>query len=247
MTRRERLKKLSSPVMAGSAAAAVCLSGGGVAHGVTGPMTVSNGTSSFTGKGYIYAFVTQARWYKSGPTLFRSGTKSTAVSAVGFFGAAYFRSAGFTVGTARDPFMQAAVTISGPIGPVDRYIAVRFNPGSGNRYGWLHVVSRPGTNTSLQIDTWGYNTTGGSIKTLSDSVSTKTLTLSDSRAQLHWTNKNEDGVSRYVVQARTGEDEWTEVDSDTPGTGHYEVNAEGQGAYRLVVEKIDGTTEEVTF
>ncbi len=44
------------------------------------------------------------------------------------------------------------------------YIGVRFNPGAGNLYGWIHVSSIAADYSSYQIDGWAYDDSGASIK-----------------------------------------------------------------------------------
>ena len=68
-----------------------------------------------------------------------------------------------------------------------------------------------------------------------------------STAKLHWTNDNEDGVARYEVQAKDGAGEWAAVDSDVPGEGSYAAKVSADAVCRLVVENIDGSTDEIDF
>lgn len=143
--------------------------------------------------------------------------------------------------------MRSAVNVNAT-GYADKFFAIRFrDAGAGNaiRYGWLHIVSHFAPQ-QIQIDTWGYNQTGGNIRTLSDTVTAKKLALSDGRLKLNWTSKNEQGVARYEVQARDAAGQWASLDSDAPGAGRYSTTV-APGVYRLVVEKVDGTVEVMAF
>ena len=129
-----------------------------------------------------------------------------------------------------------------------KYFMVRFttNGGANWNYGWWRM--RFYSIANVLVKDWGFeNNVDTTLLTLSDTLVTRKLSLVDGKAKLHWTNKNEDGVSRYEVQKRDAAGEWREVDSDTPGDGRYTAKVAGEGEYRLVVEKVDGTTAAVDF
>ena len=242
-------RKCSAALVAGAAGAAVCLSGGNVGHAAftSGTIFVSNGNNSTFGIGSILlAGNGSIAWFIT------SSIGHAAFSALGV-ASGFFNYAG--------PYLQmhpAGVTVSAGLPPgfnnmcwmppnvVDGYMALVFQA-PGPRYGWLHVVASDPTGTIMQIDTWGYENAGLPCKTLADSVTTRRLDLADGRVKLHWTNDNEDGVARYEVQTKDGSGAWQAVDSDTPGACRYTATISGDADCRLVVEKVDGETEEIAF
>ncbi len=130
-----------------------------------------------------------------------------------------------------------------PLG-AKKYVVYYF--GNPKKYGWMEVTASGANNIS--IGQWSFESNvGDGIKTLAGSITTHKLALSGSSTKLHWTNDNEDGVARYEVQAKDASGEWQAVDSDTPGEGHYAAKVDNDAQCRLVVEKVDGTTEEVEF
>ena len=132
----------------------------------------------------------------------------------------------------------------------DKYIACTFLDGGVTRNAWIHIISSAPGGDSVTIHEWSYNDSldgSGTIKTLSSAIVTKKLALTDGTVKLLWTNKNEDGVARYQIQAKDADGSWRAVDSDAAGDGRYSVKTAPADAYRLVVETIDGATEEVAF
>ncbi len=130
-----------------------------------------------------------------------------------------------------------------PLG-AKKYVVYYF--GNPKKYGWMEVTASGAKNIS--IGKWSFeNSVGEGIKTLAGSITARKLALSGNGAKLYWSNDNEDGVARYEVQAKDVAGEWQAVDSDTPGQGRYGATVAGEAEYRLVVERIDGTTEEATF
>lgn len=141
-----------------------------------------------------------------------------------------------------------ADSLKAPSNTVNKYFAVRFNSG-GNKYGWVHVQSPSSDGSWLKVTRWGYNDqVGGTITTLADSISARQLSLSDGRVKLYWANANEDGIARYEVQTKDAvAGAWKAVRSDAVGAGAYSATVPSNAEYRVVVEKVDGTTEEVAF
>jgi hypothetical protein len=114
-------------------------------------------------------------------------------------------------------------------------------------YGWVGVTSTSANGMSISFNKWAYDNTGAPIMTLADTVTTRKMTLSDGRVKLHWTNANEDGIARYEVQTKDASGAWKAVDSDAPGVGKYGATVAKDAQCKIVVEKVDGTTEEVAF
>ncbi len=244
-----------SAMLAAAAGAVVCLTGGGAVQAVSGSINASNGRVSFDYSSYPVFKVFGSRatfsiWTSSSMDIKPIGGNGTELlmSAMNtnvrkFAAGAPISSAigGVWGGAQTSPPHQGHGTLLPPVS--DEYFAVRFTDG-GIRYGWVHVVNA--TNMMIQLDTWGYDT-DGNITTLSDSVTTRKLPLADGKVKVHWTNANEDGVSRYEVQAKDASGEWQAIDSDTPGEGVYAAKVDNDAECRLVVEMVDGTTEEVEF
>ncbi len=244
-------RRKCSAMLAAGAGVAVCLTGGGAQGAfVTGNIKgVSNTTSVFGVGGSPKAFGGSISWHLnvvSGRIVFNTGTISMSCPLNRTGGPGKYiamHPAGVTVSNGMGTFDNVRQV---PNSVSDKYIATRFVKG-GTRYGWLHVVSSNGTGTSITIDKWGYENTGASVKTLSESVTTQKLGLSNGQVKLHWTNKNEDGVARYEVQAKDASGAWKAVDSSTPGEGHYAAMVAGGSECRLVVEKVDGATQQINF
>lgn len=134
-----------------------------------------------------------------------------------------------------------------PLSISNKYFAVSFNSG-GTHYGWLHVVSTNANGSELIVDRWGYQTTvNATCKTLTDAVSVKKLSLANGQTKLVWGNENEDGVARYEVQSQDAQGNWKTLDSRTPGDGSYSLNTPKDTTCRLVIEGVDGTTEQKNF
>jgi hypothetical protein len=150
-------------------------------------------------------------------------------------------SSGVTVSAGLGAFQSAALN---PSGVSNKYYAMSFND-SGTKYGWVHVVSSTGN--ILIMDLWSYNAAGGTIKTLSDSVTTSRLALTGGKEKLHWSNDNEDGVARYEVQSKDASGAWQAADSDVPGSSSYSAKIDSGKTCRLVVEMTDGSTKEIDF
>ncbi len=144
----------------------------------------------------------------------------------------------------------ATQTVNIPYGvPASPYLGIKFTidgVGGTYYYGWIEITNA--TASKLHVGDWGWNNSPGTnIKTLSDSLTTTKLPVASGLTRLHWTNDNEDGVARYEVQAKDASGEWQAIDSDTPGEGRYTAKVDRDAQCRLVVEMVDGTTEEAEF
>ncbi len=250
-----------SAILAAGAGAAVCLTGGtGHAAVVTDSIAGSNaGISSFSGtsvfgdngKSIIKAFDSQVSWKlrTSAPgarfSWYNNFPQINGVSAASVDGC-LLADLNADVTVSASMANQFGQNRKVPASVSDKYMAVRFRVSSLYYHGWIHIVT--GGNNNITLDTWGYQSTvEGSIKTLSDSVTTRKLALSDGQTKLHWTNENEDGVARYEVQAKDAAGQWQAVDSNTPGDGAYAAKVDSDAECRLVVERVDGDTEEIAF
>ncbi len=141
-------------------------------------------------------------------------------------------------------------TVNIPYGfPASPYLGLKFTiDGAAGTYyyGWIEIANA--TATKLHVGEWGWNNSpGANIKTLADSLTTTKLPLATGLTRLHWTNDNEDGVARYEVQSKDASGAWQAIDSDTPGEGRYTATVAKDAECRLVVEKVDGQSEEVQF
>jgi hypothetical protein len=240
MSKKQRTKnRKCSALLAAGVGAAVCMTGGSPAHAVNGLVSATNGTSVFNGVTSIYLFGFKAAALLISPTMVDVGGSLSFVEN----------------GTGKFLNRFSSVTISSGLyfgGGVaslsstsNTYIGMSFNDG-GTKYGWVRVVDY--TNPTLTISNWSYNNSvGGSIKTLSDSVTTSRLALSDGKEKLHWSNDNEDGVARYEVQSKDATGAWQAADSDVPGSGSYSAKVDSGKICRLVVEMTDGSTKEIAF
>jgi hypothetical protein len=248
-TSKKTLRKCSAFLAAGAGAgAAVCLSSGGAqAAKVTGLIAASNaGKNTFVANDLQKCFGSKASWswLAGGPHVFLShigasmnGTRTGINAYIAMHNAGVVISAGIA-----NEWDGSYL----PDNASDKYIAVKF-PFGGTRYGWIHVISTNGTGTSIAMDKWGYEDTGASIKTLGESVSAKTLGLSDGRTKLMWSNTNEEGIARYKAQTKDASGAWTTVSSDAAGAGSYSATVPAGASCRLVVEKVDGAVEEIGF
>lgn len=251
ITKTSATRKCSALLAAG-AGATVCLTGCGTAHAafLSGSISASNaGKTVFVAEDHLKAFGSQVEWRLVG-----AGTNLDFSFMVG---QPYLHGTATPASVPFEP-LNAGVTINttlgnwndhrlAPLGLSNKYAAVRFRVVPTAWFGWLHFVATDAGGASITVDKWGYESTGASCKTLSDSVATQRLGLSDGHIALHWTNANEDGVARYEVQTTNASGAWQAVDSCTPGAGHYAVNVPEDAACRLVVERVDGTSEEVAF
>jgi hypothetical protein len=227
---------------------AVCLNGG-TAHAVNGMVSASNGTSSFS----VTSFSTLSTFKLFGSKVsvqlsyagFSTAYLKSAGGTVRFnssFNNVYVHSAGFTVTGG----LSMGSSVINEIYVGDKYYAMSFQD-SGTKLGWVHVVQTNAEGTLLVIDQWSYNGSGGTIKTLSDSVTTSRLALTGGQEKLYWSNDNEDGVARYEVQSRDASGAWQAADSDVPGSGSYSAKVDSGKTCRLVVEMTDGSTKKVDF
>lgn len=254
MKHTQKSMRKSSALLAAGAGAAVCLTGGGAqAVGVTGSIVNSNGTTNFGPMDFLKACNSLANWFLQVYT----NTTSSALYDFAFscrngYGmlnqnGSYARAhnGGVVVSSSMPGGFADYMKI--PAGVSNKYFAVRYGNlgGAGVRYGWLHVKST--TANTISLDKWGYEFNGGTIKTLADSIKASSLALSDGRVQLHWTNANEEGVARYEVQAKDASGAWNAVSSEVPGAGMYSIAVPAGSTCRVVVEKVDGTTEEIGF
>ena len=227
-----------STLLAASASAAVCLTGGHAfaASGTYGGklMDKTGFHSFFSGKIHLAFSNTRLVALKSSVTQFLTvatgtirvlgsgSTCKTLTAANVWFGSGFL------------PFVE------------NKYIAIRFNDGGGFKYGWTEFTCNSAA--SCKLYSWSYNNTvGGAIKTLSESVTAKKLPLLDGRTKLVWSNTNEDGIARYEAQTKDASGVWTTVSSDAAGAGSYSATVPAGATYRIVVEKVDGATEEIGF
>ncbi len=242
-----------SAILAAGAGVAVCLTGGGAKAGfVSGSIKGTNGGQSVFAVGHnsLYACSKGAMWnlaYGSGTSNRINFSSQLGGGQLNGTAGAYAvaHNAGVAVNAAMGGFADLRRV---PDNVADKFFAVKFGSLGGElRYGWLHVVSSNAGGSSIQIDRWGYENTGATCKTLSESVTTQKLGLSDGHTKVCWTNTNEDGIARYEVQAKDASGAWKAVDSSTPGEGHYAATVAGGSQCRLVVEKVDGATQQINF
>ena len=254
MKHTQKSMRKSSALLAAGAGAAVCITGGGAqAAFVMGSISVSNGgTTSFAIDDFLHAQSGNWSWHLvdwGGPIGFSTGNFARINGTNTFSAYAVQHSAGVTVNSAMPFGFEDRMKVAGNIS--DKYFAVRsgdFMMGGPYYYGWLHVVSSNGTGTTIQIDQWGYESSQDTpCKTLADSVKAQKLGLADGREKLVWSNANEDGVARYEVQAKDASGAWNAVSSEAPGAGMYSSAVPKGSECRVVVEKVDGTTENIAF
>ena len=240
-----------SVLLAAGAGASVCLTGGGAfAAKITGAISASNaGRTVFAASNSLKLFNAKV----NGMFL----PESTHDNRIWFWGGAINLNGTALNSNAYIAMHSAGVAISNgmahsfvakkvPANVSDRYMAIRFAD-SGDRFGWVHVHSTNAGRTQIVLDTWGYEDSGASIHTLGESVTAKKLGLSDGRAKLMWSNANEDGIARYEAQTKDASGAWTAVSSDAAGAGHYSATVPAGATCRIVVEKVDGATEEIGF
>jgi hypothetical protein len=227
-----------SALLATGVGAAVCLTGGTQAHAVNGTIAASNGGNSVFGNSTIYLFGNKATATVFFGTIVRLGAGSLS----------FVRTGGANISN-----MSASVTVNSLLpaasiavlsNTTNKYYGMSFND-SGTKYGWVEVISY--ASNTLTLNAWSYNGSGGTIKTLSDSVTTGRLALADGAEKLHWSNDNEDGVARYEVQSQDDSGNWTASNSDVPGSGSYTAKVDSGKTCRLVVEMTDGSTKEIDF
>ena len=242
------LSRTSSAALAAGTGAVMCLSATeAMGAFVFGNITSSTQNITQSPNETMYAFEKMARWklktYLERPYFLGSAGNAAHFKCLDSYAVA----------------LNAGVTVSGVTGfgsvafipeKVDgKYFAVMFAYGGGcgpARYGWLHVVSYNAEAKQLKIDKWGYEDTGASIKTLSDSVKTTRLALSDGLVSLRWANPAEDGVASYAIQAQK-DGKWVTVDTFAPGAGNYSAKVKGDAVCRLVAERVDGGTDTFAF
>lgn len=267
-------KRKCSALLAAGAGVAVCLTGGGRAVGVTGNVSSLNGgQKTFTAPVGVWEYVNIVPGLMDSPAALNSntlgrgaqiwlprnhvtttagpGTQTTSrnnhIAQNGLPGG-YLTAlaAGVTVGPALPAFTSSWGYL--PHSLTNKYFAVAFATSlTTYDYGWLEVVSTSANGKIIQFGKWGYNATGAAIKTLAGSVITHQVGLSDGRVKLLWNNGNEDGVARYEVQVKDVSGAWHAVDSTTPGEGRYATTLAGGSECRLLVENVDGATQEIAF
>jgi hypothetical protein len=242
MSKKLNAKRVSSALLAAGTGAAVCLTGGSPAHAANGNILSSNATSIFGTFTNFNLFSSKATAYKIIDTLGDGGGGASLSIAYtgGFYASTFSTGVSITSGLswAFSAFLQSIT---------NKYYGLRFDDSGTTKYGWLHVVDYNAGTDVLQVDTWAYNTLGNSISTLSDSVTTSRLALTDGQEKLHWSNDNEDGVARYEVQSQDASGQWQAADSDVPGSGSYSAKIDSGKTCRLVVEMTDGSTKEIDF
>ena len=242
---KKMLRKCSALATAGMGAA-VCLTGT-EAHAafVMGNIAASNGDNTFVAGDAQKCFGSKATWnwmpgvhvWFSWGTAKPNGTKNDFSAYIAMLSAGATISNGIANG-----WMGSYI----PKNASDKYMAVKFDDG-GTRFGWVHVISTNASGTNIVMDKWGYENAGGICKTLGESVTAKKLGLADGRTKLMWSNANEDGVSRYEAQTKDASGAWTTVSSDAAGAGSYSATVPAGAECRIVVEKVDGATEEIGF
>lgn len=232
---RVSAKRKCSVLMAAGAGLTVCLSSGNVmANSGSVGETIGFGSGRYIFDNKVLVFY----WTTSAMAVNPVGTAQFATN--GGHLAKY--NAGVSCKTGANWFYSVATNAADTS---IHYIKVRYNTTTVPKYGWFE--SQWMAANAFRIGAWSYNPTGGAILTLSESVTTTKLPLSDGQTKLHWTNANEDGVSRYEVQAQTGDGAWQAVDSSTPGESSYAVKVNQDATYRLMVEMTDGEKHEVAF
>jgi hypothetical protein len=140
-------------------------------------------------------------------------------------------------------FYLGAIIAPGSAGGPAKYIKIRFNDGV-QKFGWSQYQK---VGTVLHFGAWGYNNTGGAIKTLGESVTAHVVPLANGKNKLFWTNANEDGIARYEAQTQDASSAWTTVGSEAAGAGSYAATVPAASNCRIVVEKVDGSTEAIGF
>jgi hypothetical protein len=256
-----------SPLAAVAAGAAMCLSSG-TAHAVSGSVGASNTAQTFSyfnkvvnlfgGKAsfgieqtYSPTAGTSGGYYY-GPMRLKAGVGSPLFNATG---GSYvnLHDQGVVVSAGLANGFQNSLEV--PPGIVNQYLAVKFVDAGEDRFGWVNlnqstVEPNPGglsANTlTISLSDWSYNDTGGSIQTLANPLSLKTLPLANGATQLHWSNPNESGVASYTLQRQLN-GSWETVQTDTPQTGHYTAPATAGTSYRVLVEQVDGTIQTTNF
>ena len=223
--------KKCSVMLAAGMGAAVCLSGTPAlaVSGLDGndiPFNMKH--SEFSGK--ISLFNSTGTW------LAKAGGNNTGFARTGVYLQTYNTGVNCEVGS-----FATSVKLNS-VGP-DRYIKIRFNDGT-QYYGWSQFQV---SGSTFLFGAWSYAPVGSGIKTLSSSVSASKLGLSDGRTKLLWSNTNEDGIARYETQTKDASGAWTTVSSDAAGAGSYSATVPAGVACRIVVEKVDGATEEIGF
>ena len=223
--------KKCSALLAAGAGAAVCLSGGPAQaiSGLTGPILASMSSAPAFSGAIVLGNAMGVYFGGNGPY-------STQVAVSGPMVATYGPGINCETGT----FTQGA---QAPAGGPDRFVKIRFNNGT-QYYGWTQFTNNAGV---FELGAWSYMPVGAGIPTLADSVKAQKLGLADGREKLVWSNANEEGVARYEVQAKDAAGVWSAVSSEVPGAGMYSIAVPKGGECRVVLEKVDGTTEGIAF
>ena len=237
--------KKCSAILAAGAGAAVCLSGS-PALAVSGPAgnnLVSMGGTQTEFGGKISLSVSMS-------FLCGRGSNNTemvrATFGMPWHIATYASNAQCTSLFSGGSWAGCTLRVVGVPGGDNRYIKIRFNDGGGYKYGWSQYKDLGGG--TWQFGAWSYsNTVDGAILTLADSVKAQKLGLADGREKLVWSNANEEGVARYEVQAKDASGAWNAVSSEAPGAGMYSIAVPKGSNCRIVVEKVDGTAENIAF
>jgi hypothetical protein len=231
-----------SPFLAAGLGAAICLTGGGAWAG-SGTIKQSNAGSIFSNSSSFSVFSHRFRLHVNTNLV---GLALTQVGNDGSIGAstaqaAYLHDAGVTVDAGMN-FETYAYVLSGQAD--NKYLAITFD--APRNFGWVQVVTSD--SSSITISNWGFNdTAGGSIKTVSDRPFLTKLPLSGGTSLLSWGQLDEQGVARYEVQQAVPGDAWVAVHAEQPGAQQYQFVPFGESACRLVVERVDGTTEAMGF
>jgi hypothetical protein len=239
-----------SPVLALATGAAICL--GAVPAGaaiVTGTLTQTDFANGETAKVFDSKVSLFWKYYYFSPgvgvlVLDPLGPNSALVRANGF-GGIDFRPAGSYLGPGVYPVQNVSVQVQEDV--TDEYISIKFQQSGQTHFGWVHVINSDLGLESIQLDKWGYeNAANTSLLTLAPSCATRHLSLANGSSKLCWTNANEQGVSRYEVQQKDAAGKWQSVSTEVPNGGQYSFSAKS-GTYRLLVEKLDGSSEVLSF
>ena len=255
-----------SALLAAGAGAAICLtSGGAQAAMVTGLFRSSN-TSAGTATGasdwkraYFFdakAFNVPGLNWMGIPNMIYLNIGAPAVGVTTYLqvagnpaGAHLLMNPGQTIDSALNWHNYVRMTTGTYFnGSSEKYYAVRFttNSGANWKYGWWRMTWI--ATDRIQVRGWGYQSLSDTATlTLADSITARKLGLADGREKLVWSNANEEGVARYEVQAKDASGAWNAVSSEVPGAGMYSIAVPKGNECRVVVEKVDGTAENIAF
>ena len=230
-----------SALLSVGAGIAVCLAGSdALAVSGTGNNIIANSTAAELG-GKI-----QIRNVFSGSSIKCVGANATRLGGVGdsFSRVLAIYAAGVNCNTAQRFSGQNASWMVINAGGADKYIKIKFTESGTTKYGWSQFRRNGST---FEFGAWSYNNTGANIKTLAESIVLKKLSLNKDTAKLHWTNANEEGVTRYEVQQKDSAGLWKKFQQMTPGEGSYSLSTAADAVCRLVVEHTDGSQETIDF